>query len=109
MAPWIERIVIVVSYRVFAIRCTFGMEGRQALKPLNLKSRLPTMCAVSFVVGAAIELMMCTSGFYNVYNVKQGQEVAEKNRDDQEFWLRVQSRRQARLNAGTIQDTPDSS
>ncbi len=62
------------------------------------------MCAVSFVVGAAIELMMCTSGFYNVYNVKQGQKAAEKDRDDQEFWLRVNARREARITAGTIKD-----
>ena len=78
------------------------MEGRQALKPLQLTSRLPTMCLVSFAVGAALEWVMCSSGFYNVYNVKQGQQAAEQQRDDQEFWLRVQARRQARLNAGTI-------
>jgi hypothetical protein len=78
------------------------MEGRHALKSINLRSRLPAMCGVSFVVGAAIELMMCTSGFYNVYNVKQGQKAAEKSRDDDEFWLRVNARRQAKSNAGTI-------
>jgi hypothetical protein len=80
------------------------MEGRHSLHPINLRSRLPAMCVISFFVGAAIELMMCTSGFYNVYNVKQGQKQAEQVRDDEEFWLRVSARRSAKVQAGTIRD-----
>jgi hypothetical protein len=80
------------------------MEGRHALRPISLRTRLPFMCAISFSVGAAIELMMCLSGFYNVYNVKEGEKIASKLRDDKEFWLRVQSRREAKQLLGSILD-----
>ncbi len=80
------------------------MEGRHALKSINLRRSLPKMCAVSFSVGAAIEFLMCTTGFYNVYNVKQGQKQAEKQREDSEFWVRVEARRKAKESSGIILD-----
>ena len=80
------------------------MEGRHALRSINLRNSLPKMCAVSFGVGAAIEFLMCTTGFYNVYNVKQGQKHAEKEREESEFWLRVQARRKAKESSGIILD-----
>lgn len=80
------------------------MEGRHALRPINLRSRIPVLCLVSFSAGAAIELMMCKSGFYNVYNVKQGAKIGAREREDAEFWLRVKSRRDAKSSLGCIVD-----
>ena len=80
------------------------MEGRYAAPVLNIRSRLPTMCAVSFAMGATLEYIMCVTGFYHVYNVKEGQKAASKEREADEFWIRVNSKREAKQRAGKITD-----
>ncbi len=81
------------------------MEGRQALRSLNLRPQIPKLCAISFLVGCTIEFIMCKSGFYNVYNVKQGQRKSTAEREEVEFWLRVNARRDAKEKAVMIDNS----
>jgi hypothetical protein len=57
-----------------------------------------------FVFGGLMEYIMCKTGFYTVYTVKGGKREAEEMQRDEDFWLRVKSRREARQNAATIND-----
>jgi hypothetical protein len=81
------------------------MEGRQALRISPPFKRLPLLCASMFVFGGLMEYVMCKSGFYTVYTVKGGKREAEDMQRDEEFWLRVKSRREARSAAGLIKDS----
>jgi hypothetical protein len=80
------------------------MEGKFAVKTLNLRARVPILCGISFCVGITLEFIMCRSGFYNIYDVKQGLQQAEKHRESDEFWIRVEARRQAKAHSGVIKD-----
>jgi hypothetical protein len=51
-----------------------------------------------------MEYIMCKTGFYTVYTVKGGKREAEEMQKDEDFWLRVRSRREARQTAGLIKD-----
>ena len=51
-----------------------------------------------------MEYIMCKSGFYTVYTVKGGKREAEEMQRDEDFWLRVRGRREARKAAGLIND-----
>ncbi len=51
-----------------------------------------------------MEYIMCKTGFYTVYTVKGGKREAEEMQKDEDFWLRVRSRREARQSAVTIKD-----
>jgi hypothetical protein len=51
-----------------------------------------------------MEYIMCKTGFYTVYTVKGGKRQAEEMQKDEEFWMRVNQRRQARKSAGLISD-----
>ena len=51
-----------------------------------------------------MEYIMCKTGFYTVYTVKGGKREAEEMQRDEDFWLRVRSRREARQSAVTIKD-----
>jgi uncharacterized Zn finger protein (UPF0148 family) len=55
-------------------------------------------------MGATLEYIMCVTGFYHVYNVKEGQKAASKEREADEFWIRVNSKREAKQRAGKITD-----
>jgi hypothetical protein len=80
------------------------MEGRYAAPVLNMRNKLPLMCAASFALGASIEYIMCVTGFYHVHNVKQGQREAMKERESDDFWVRVNAKRLARQQSGKISD-----
>ncbi len=51
-----------------------------------------------------MEYIMCKTGFYTVYTVKGGKREAEEMQKDEDFWLRVRARREARQSAGMIKD-----
>lgn len=55
-----------------------------------------------------MEFIMCKTGFYTVYTVKGGKREADEMQKDEDFWLRVKSRREARTSAGLINDISDS-
>jgi hypothetical protein len=57
-----------------------------------------------FVFGGLMEYIMCKTGFYTVYTVKGGKRDAEELEKDEDFWLRVRQRREARKNAVVISD-----
>mmetsp|Transcript_4105 Transcript_4105/g.9659 ORF Transcript_4105/g.9659 Transcript_4105/m.9659 type:complete len:84 (-) Transcript_4105:209-460(-) len=78
------------------------MEGNLALRTPNLARRLPAICVLMFGLGAALEFVMCKTGFYNVTSVKEGQKAANEKTEEEEFWMRVKSRRQAREAMVTI-------
>ena len=52
-----------------------------------------------------MEYVMCKTGFYTVYTVKGGKREAEEMQKDEEFWIRVKQRREARQNAVVIDDS----
>mmetsp|Transcript_34340 Transcript_34340/g.99740 ORF Transcript_34340/g.99740 Transcript_34340/m.99740 type:complete len:83 (+) Transcript_34340:89-337(+) len=78
------------------------MEGNLALKTPNLTRRLPALCAVMFALGAGLEYVMCKTGFYNVTAVREGQKAAAQKAEEEEFWMRVRARREARQAQVTI-------
>mmetsp|Transcript_29879 Transcript_29879/g.56009 ORF Transcript_29879/g.56009 Transcript_29879/m.56009 type:complete len:84 (-) Transcript_29879:71-322(-) len=78
------------------------MEGTLALRSPNVYRRLPALCAAMFCLGAGLEYVMCKTGFYNVTAVREGQRAAGSKAEDEEFWLRVQARREARARMVTI-------
>ena len=80
------------------------MEGRYAAPVVKIRGKLPFMCAASFCLGGTIEYIMCITGFYNVQNVKQGQREASKEREADDFWIRVNAKRKARQEAAKISD-----
>ena len=80
------------------------MEGRFAAPTLQVRRRLPSLCAFSFLLGATMEYIMCSTGFYHVYNVKQGQRESAKERDAEDFWIRVNATREAKRAAANIRD-----
>jgi hypothetical protein len=80
------------------------MEGRHALRISPPFKRLPLLCGSMFVFGGIMEYIMCKTGFYTVYTVKGGKREAEEMQKDEDFWLRVRSRRGARQTAGLIKD-----
>lgn len=80
------------------------MEGRFSAPVLNMRNRLPAMCAASFLLGATLEYIMCVTGFYHVYNVKRGQVASTKEREDDDFWIRVNAKRSDRQLASRISD-----
>eukprot|EP00920_Eleutheroschizon_duboscqi_P033492 GHVT01080595.1.p1 GENE.GHVT01080595.1~~GHVT01080595.1.p1 ORF type:complete len:104 (-),score=9.85 GHVT01080595.1:270-581(-) len=89
-----------------------NMEGRKALAVPNVWRYVPRLCASMFLCGAALEVAMIHSGFYNVYSVNQAYKRAGKQADEQDFWLRVKARRAAKLAAGLIRgesEAPSSS
>jgi hypothetical protein len=57
-----------------------------------------------FIFGGLMEYIMCKTGFYTVYTVKGGKREAEEMQKDEDFWLRVRARREARQSAGMIKD-----
>lgn len=52
-----------------------------------------------------MEYIMCKTGFYTVFTVKGGKREAEELQKDEDFWIRVQQRREARTKAGLINDS----
>ncbi|CAE7892540.1 unnamed protein product, partial [Symbiodinium microadriaticum] len=64
--------------------------------------RLPALCGASFLLGGSLEYVMCKTGFYNVNLVKEGQKTASSKAEDDEFWMRVEARREARARMVTI-------
>eukprot|EP00434_Breviolum_minutum_P038086 symbB.v1.2.033779.t2/scaffold4220.1/size42939/2 len=72
------------------------MEGNLALRSPNIYRRLPLLCTAMFCLGAGLEYVMCKTGFYNVTTVREGQREAGAKAEDEEFWMRVNSRREAR-------------
>ena len=58
-----------------------------------------------FLFGGLMEYVMCKTGFYTVYTVKGGKRDAEELQKDEDFWLRVKQRREARKNAALIDDS----
>lgn len=52
-----------------------------------------------------MEYVMCKTGFYTVYTVKGGKREAEELQKDEDFWLRVRQRREAKKAAGLISDS----
>lgn len=58
-----------------------------------------------FVFGGLMEYVMCKTGFYTVYTVKGGKREAEELQKDEDFWLRVRQRREAKKAAGLISDS----
>ncbi len=80
------------------------MEGRQALRLSPPFKRLPLLCGSMFIFGGLMEYIMCKTGFYTVYTVKGGKRDAEELEKDEDFWLRVRQRREARKNAVVISD-----
>ena len=52
-----------------------------------------------------MEYIMCKTGFYTVFTVKGGKREAEELQKDEDFWIRVQQRREARNKAGLINDS----
>mmetsp|Transcript_15250 Transcript_15250/g.23303 ORF Transcript_15250/g.23303 Transcript_15250/m.23303 type:complete len:83 (+) Transcript_15250:28-276(+) len=78
------------------------MEGNLALKTPNLARRLPALCGLMFCLGAGLEYVMCKTGFYNVTAIREGQKAAAQQAEEEEFWLRVKARREARQAAVTI-------
>eukprot|EP00920_Eleutheroschizon_duboscqi_P033486 GHVT01080586.1.p1 GENE.GHVT01080586.1~~GHVT01080586.1.p1 ORF type:complete len:107 (-),score=7.29 GHVT01080586.1:270-590(-) len=90
----------------------FITQGRKALAVPNVWRYVPRLCASMFLCGAALEVAMIHSGFYNVYSVNQAYKRAGKQADEQDFWLRVKARRAAKLAAGLIRgesEAPSSS
>ena len=81
------------------------MEGRQALRISPPYKRLPLLSASMFVFGGLMEYVMCKTGFYTVYTVKGGKREADDMQKDEEFWMRVRQRREARKSAGLISDS----
>jgi hypothetical protein len=81
------------------------MEGRQALRISPPFKRLPLLCGSMFLFGGLMEYVMCKTGFYTVYTVKGGKREAEEMQRDEEFWIRVKQRREARQNAVVIDDS----
>lgn len=67
--------------------------------------RLPLLCGSMFLFGGLMEYVMCKTGFYTVYTVKGGKRDAEELQKDEDFWLRVKQRREARKNAALIDDS----
>ena len=55
-----------------------------------------------FLLGAGLEYVMCKTGFYNVTSVREGQREAGSKAEDEEFWMRVKARREARARMVTI-------
>ena len=47
---------------------------------------------------------MCVTGFYHVYSVKRGEVASIKEREDEDFWIRVDAKRSARQLATRITD-----
>jgi hypothetical protein len=58
-----------------------------------------------FVFGGLMEYIMCKTGFYTVLTVNGGKREAEALQKDEDFWIRVQQRREARKKAGLINDS----
>lgn len=81
------------------------MEGRQALRISPPFKRLPLLCGSMFLFGGLMEYVMCKTGFYTVYTVKGGKREADEMQKDEEFWIRVKQRREARQNAVVIDDS----
>ncbi len=52
-----------------------------------------------------MEYIMCKTGFYTVLTVNGGKREAEALQKDEDFWIRVQQRREARKKAGLINDS----
>mmetsp|Transcript_20772 Transcript_20772/g.48207 ORF Transcript_20772/g.48207 Transcript_20772/m.48207 type:complete len:82 (+) Transcript_20772:126-371(+) len=78
------------------------MEGNLALRTTNVTKRLPALCGVMFFLGAALEYVMCKTGFYNVNAVREGQKAAVRKAEEDDFWMRVKARREAREALVTI-------
>eukprot|EP00913_Durusdinium_trenchii_P035774 g33475.t1 len=78
------------------------MEGKLALRSPNIYRRLPLLCGAMFCLGAGLEYVMCKTGFYNVTSVREGQREAGAKAEDEEFWMRVNQRREARARMVTI-------
>eukprot|EP00921_Rhytidocystis_pertsovi_P026354 GHVQ01042510.1.p1 GENE.GHVQ01042510.1~~GHVQ01042510.1.p1 ORF type:complete len:129 (+),score=13.22 GHVQ01042510.1:267-653(+) len=71
-------------------------QGSKALPRLHPYKNLPGLCMCCFFCGAAMEYVMCLTGFYNVTSVNHARRAAEYRVEDEAFWDRVKARRQAR-------------
>lgn len=81
------------------------MEGRLALPRPSTKGHLLQLTAIGFFAGCAFEVCLCTTGFYNVYSYKAAEKEAQSSLEQEDFWERVRSRREARARAGLLETT----
>lgn len=54
------------------------------------------MCFMAFCGGVVYEATLCLTGFYNVYSYKAAEKTAQKKLEDEDFWVRVRARREAK-------------
>lgn len=80
------------------------MEGPLSLPKTDPKKGRGLLYATMFVMGAALEYVMCKTGFYTVVNKSEGKKEAAKKMEQKAFWDRVEARRDKRANAIEIRE-----
>ncbi|CAD2086884.1 hypothetical protein YYG_04956 [Plasmodium vinckei petteri] len=54
------------------------MEGQRSLKKVNVYKRLPYLYIGMFFIGGLLEVVFCSTNFYQIYNIGE----SEKKSDD---------------------------
>lgn len=58
------------------------MEGARSLKQVNVYKRLPFLYLGMFCIGGLLEVVFCSTNFYQIYNVGESEKKADDNMQD---------------------------
>ncbi|SBT71777.1 conserved Plasmodium protein, unknown function [Plasmodium malariae] len=55
------------------------MEGPRSLKKVNVYKRLPYLYVGMFFIGGLLEVVFCSTNFYQIYNIGESEKELEDN------------------------------
>lgn len=89
------------------VKTILKMEGRRALRHVDVKQGKGFYLAFSFCLGAAVEWLFCKTGYYQSASFLRdlefgGYQKYNEKTEDEEFWDRVQARRKGKAEKLTI-------
>ncbi|VWU49410.1 conserved protein, unknown function [Hepatocystis sp. ex Piliocolobus tephrosceles] len=58
------------------------MEGPRSLKKVNVYKRLPYMYLGMFFIGGLLEVVFCSTNFYQIYNIGENEKKADGSVSD---------------------------
>ncbi|CRG97247.1 conserved Plasmodium membrane protein, unknown function [Plasmodium gallinaceum] len=55
------------------------MEGQRSLKKINVYKRLPYLYLGMFFIGGLLEVVFCSTNFYQIYNIGESEKKLEND------------------------------
>ncbi|CRG99095.1 conserved Plasmodium membrane protein, unknown function [Plasmodium relictum] len=55
------------------------MEGQRSLKKINVYKRLPYLYIGMFFIGGLLEVVFCSTNFYQIYNIGESEKKLDNN------------------------------